>query len=244
MDRQGLTRPRPSLGIGRAGGSRVARRPRTVVLALAGLVAALAVYPAAAQAHGPIAPAASSYFAKVLAAPGRPARRRWSTATCGCGSRYRAARPWWSWTTGAPRTCGSRRTGVDVNHNSSMYYLNETPVAQTPPSNLSPIDATELASGDRRTRATSGTTAGCTRSPRWPCSPGVSFVGRWRIPVRVDGQLRLDLRRSVALGRSDDRVVLGDRGAGGVRAGGLASAPSTRSTGWSPACSRSRLWSR
>ena len=79
-------------------------------------------------------------------------------------------------------------TGVEVNHNSSMYYLNETPVAQTPPANLSPTAAPSWH------RVTGGHTY------EWhdgrlhalaavALTPGVSFVGRWRIPIQVDGQL-------------------------------------------------------
>ena len=78
--------------------------------------------------------------------------------------------------------------GVEVNHNSSMYYLNETPVAQTPPANLSPTAPPSWH------RVTGG------HAYEWhdgrlhalaavALTPGVSFVGRWRIPLRVDGQL-------------------------------------------------------
>ncbi len=165
----------------------VARRPRILVLVWAGLVAALAVYPDAAQAHGPIAPAASSYFAKVLQLPaGLEAKvvdgdlRMWLQVPRSetlVVLDYR----------GAPYLRFSP-AGVEVNHNSSMYYLNETPVAQTPPANLSPTAAPSWH------RVTGG------HSYEWhdgrlhalaavALSPGVSFVGRWRIPLRVDGQL-------------------------------------------------------
>ena len=79
------------------------------------------------SAHGLIAPAASSYFAKVLDLPaGLQAKvidgdlRMWLQAP--------------PWTVivldyrGAPYVRFSP-AGVDVNHNSSMYYLNQTPVA-------------------------------------------------------------------------------------------------------------------
>jgi hypothetical protein len=150
-------------------------------------VAALAACPAAAQAHGPIAPAASSYFAKVLQLPaGLEAKvvdgdlRMWlqvPRSQTVVVLDYR----------GAPYLRFSPR-GVEVNHNSSMYYLNETPVAQTPPANLSP------AAPPSWHRVTGG------HAYEWhdgrlhalaavALPPGVSFVGRWRIPVRVDGQL-------------------------------------------------------
>jgi hypothetical protein len=163
------------------------RRPRTVVLVWAGLVAALAVYPDAAQAHGPIAPAASSYLAKVLQLPaGLEAKvvdgdlRMWlqvPRSETVVVLDYR----------GAPYLRFLRK-GVEVNYNSSMYYLNETPVAQTPPANLSPTAAPSWH------RVTGG------HAYEWhdgrlhalaavALTSGVSFVGRWRIPVKVDGQL-------------------------------------------------------
>ena len=161
-------------------------RPRTMTLALASFVATLVAYPSTAQAHGPIAPAASSYFAKVLQLPaGLEAKvvdgdlRMWlrvpSSQTVVILD-YR----------GAPYLRFSPK-GVEVNHNSSMYYLNETPVAQTPPANLSP---TALPSWHRVTGG---------HAYEWhdgrlhalaavALRPGVSFVGRWRIPVQVNGQ--------------------------------------------------------
>ena len=165
----------------------VGRRLCTSALGLAGLVTGVAVYPAAAQAHGPIAPAASSYFAKVLELPaGLEAKvvdgdlRMWlkvpSSQTVVILD-YRGAPYLWF----SPK-------GVEVNHNSSMYYLNETPIAQTPPANLSPTAPPSWQ------RVTGG------RAYEWhdgrlhalaavALTPGVSFVGRWRIPVKVDGQL-------------------------------------------------------
>ena len=78
-------------------------------------------------------------------------------------------------------------SGVEVNRNSAMYYLNQTPFAQTPPSNL-----------DRST------------PPRWQgvtgahdygwhdgrlhalatvaLPPGVAYVGRWSIPLLINGR--------------------------------------------------------
>jgi hypothetical protein len=165
---------------------RLAGRPGIVALVLAGLVAALAAHPDAAQAHGPIAPAASSYFAKVLQLPaGLEAKvvdgdlRMWlqvSTSQTVVILDYR----------GAPYLRFSP-AGVDVNQNSSMYYLNQTPVALTPPANLSPTTPPSWH------RVTDG------HAYEWhegrlhalavvALPPGVSFVGRWRIPIRIDGQ--------------------------------------------------------
>jgi hypothetical protein len=162
------------------------RRRRAAVLALTGAVAALA-FPGAAQAHGPIAPAASSYFAKVLQLPpGLVAKvvdgdlRMWLQVPRGptvVVIDYR----------GAPYLRFSPR-GVEVNRNSSMYYLNQAPVAQTPPANLN-------ASTPPDWHRVTGANAYEWHEGRLHAlaavalPPGVSFVGRWRIPIRIDGRL-------------------------------------------------------
>jgi hypothetical protein len=164
----------------------VGRCARTVMIAIAGLLAALAAYPTAAQAHGPIAPAASSYFAKVLQLPaGLEAKvvdgdlRMWLKVPPNETVVILDYR-------GAPYLRFSP-SGVEVNHNSAMYYLNATPVALTPPVNLSPTTPPSWH------RVTSG------HAYEWhegrlhalasvALTPGVSFVGRWRIPVMIDGQ--------------------------------------------------------
>jgi hypothetical protein len=78
------------------------------------------------------------------------------------------------------------RSGVEVNESSAMYYLNQTPVAATPPTNLSPstppswhrVTAAHAYSWhDGRLHALAGVAI----------SPGTSYVGRWSIPLRVDG---------------------------------------------------------
>ena len=144
----------------------------------------------AAQAHGPIAPAASSYFAKVLGLPaGLEAKvvdgdlRMWLQVPPDqtlVVIDYR----------GAPYLRFSR-TGMEVNHNSSMYYLNQTPVAQTPADVPDREHAAELAPGGRRTCATNGTTAGCTRSRRSRCRPhpGSRSWDAGHIPLQIDGRL-------------------------------------------------------
>jgi hypothetical protein len=165
------------------------RRPaRTAALAVGLAVVAIGVLPAAAQAHGPIAPAASSYFAKVLGLPaGLDAKvvdgdlRMWLRVPASEALVVVDYR-------GAPYLRFSR-AGVDVNRNSSMYYLNETPVAQTPPSYLTastPPNWHRVTDGhayewhDGRLHALAAVAL----------SPGVSFVGRWTIPLRIDGRLR------------------------------------------------------
>jgi len=160
---------------------------RRLPAALVALVATLAAFPAPAQAHGPIAPAASSYFAKVLELPaGLQAKvvdgdlRMWLRVP---RSRTLIVLDY----RGAPYLRFSP-AGVDVNHNSSMYYLNQTPVALVPPANLT-------ASTPPSWHRVSGS-----HSYEWhdgrlhalaavALPPRVSFVGRWRIPVRVDAQL-------------------------------------------------------
>ena len=155
---------------------------------LAGFAAlAWLAFPAAAQAHGPIAPVASDYFAKPLAVPaGLEAKvvdgdlRMWLRAPAGetvVVLDYRGA-PYLRFSGG----------GVAVNHNSAMYYLNQTPFAQTPPANLTartPPSWHGVSGGhayewhDGRLHALASVAL----------TPGVSFVGRWNIPVRADGRL-------------------------------------------------------
>ncbi len=144
------------------------------------------MFPAAAQAHGPIAPVASDYFAKPLQVPaGLDVRavdgdlRMWLSVPADetvVVLDYR----------GAPYLRFSR-AGVAVNHNSSMYYLNQTPFAQTPPANLTartPPSWHDVSGGhsyewhDGRLHALASVAL----------TPGVSFVGRWNVPLRVDGR--------------------------------------------------------
>ena len=94
------------------------------------------------------------------------------------------------------RDCGgvglSRRSvsaflgsGVAVNRNSAMYYVNQTPVG-VPPSNLRP-------STPPRWSSVSGGHSyswhdGRLHALRRRLDSGASYVGRWTIPVRVDGR--------------------------------------------------------
>lgn len=165
------------------------RRPRRRIVAPATLAVLLAVgtFAPAAEAHGPIAPVASSYLAKVLRTPaGLEAKvvdgdlRMWlrvPAAETVIVLDYR----------GAPYLRFSP-AGVEVNDNSSMYYLNQTPVAETPPTNLSattPPDWHRVSHGhlyewhDGRLHALATVAL----------SPGVAYVGRWNLPLRIDGQL-------------------------------------------------------
>ena len=162
---------------------------RRLGLAFACVAVALGACPAIAAAHGPIAPAASSYFAKVIGLPaGLDAKvidgdlRMWLSVPPSQTLVVLDYR-------GAPYLRFSR-AGVDVNRNSSMYYLNQTPVAVTPPTYLSagtPPNWHRVTGGhayewhDGRLHALAAVALA-------PAS-GVSFVGHWNIPLRIDGRL-------------------------------------------------------
>ena len=162
-------------------------RPSRVAWTLLALCAALAAAPGAAQAHGPVAPVASSYLARIeRLPPGIDAKvvdgdqKMWlrvpGTETVVVLD-YR----------GAPYLRFSA-TGVEVNRNSTMYYLNQTPVALAAPANLTPSTPPHwqrLGGGheygwhDGRLHAFAAVAL----------APGTRFVGPWRVPLLVDGQL-------------------------------------------------------
>ncbi|HEV3054406.1 MAG TPA: hypothetical protein VGX45_07110, partial [Solirubrobacteraceae bacterium] len=142
--------------------------------------------PATAAAHGPVAPVATAYLARITGVPaGLQAKvvdgyvRMWLRAspnTTVIVLDYR----------GAPylRFTGA---GVQVNENSSMYYLNQTPVAATPPADLSAHTppSWHSASGghayewhDGRLQALASVAL----------APGTNYVGKWSIPMLVGGQ--------------------------------------------------------
>lgn len=160
-------------------------RPHALALVLFGALASGVAFPAVAEAHGPVAPVASSYLARVSAVPpGLEAKvvdgdlRMWLRAAPTETVEVIDYR-------GAPYLRFSA-SGVDVNQNSAMYYLNQTPVAQKPPSSLT------RATPPRWQRVTSAHDYG------WhdgrlhalaavALSPGAAYVGRWSIPLLVDG---------------------------------------------------------
>jgi hypothetical protein len=145
-----------------------------------------ALVPSAAAAHGPVAPVATAYLARITGVPaGLQAKvvdgyvRMWLRAspnTTVIVLDYR----------GAPylRFTGA---GVQVNENSSMYYLNQTPVAATPPADLNAHSppSWHAASGghayewhDGRLQALASVAL----------APGTNYVGMWSIPLLVGGQ--------------------------------------------------------
>jgi hypothetical protein len=155
-------------------------------LALAVALMTAGVLPGFAQAHGPVAPVALDYLARVGSVPaGLEAKvvdgdqRMWLQAPAGetvvvldyAGAPYL-------------RFSGS---GIEVNHNSAMWYLNQTPFALTPPAGLGPRTPPrwEPVSGghaygwhDGRLHALATVAL----------NPGASFVGTWRVPIVVDGR--------------------------------------------------------
>ena len=116
--------------------SRPGTRSVTLSIALLGTLLAALATPAPAAAHGPVNPAATSYLATVRRAPaGIEAKvvdgdqRMWlqaGRAETAVVLDYR----------GAPYLRFSP-AGVQVNTNSSMYYLNQVP-AELVPSNIGP----------------------------------------------------------------------------------------------------------
>jgi hypothetical protein len=156
-------------------------------VALVGLLAALGTFPAIAQAHGPVAPVASAYLAKIQKVPaGLDAKvvdgdlRMWLRVPADetvVIIDYR----------GAPYVRFSP-SGVWVNENSSMYYLNQVPVPETPPTSLTATTRPHwhhVSGGhtyewhDGRLHALAAVAL----------TPGTSFVGRWNLPLRIDGRL-------------------------------------------------------
>jgi hypothetical protein len=149
-------------------------------------VLAAGAFPAAAEAHGPVAPVALDYLARVDRPPGGLVakavdgdQRMWLQVPSNESVvvlDYQGA-PYLRFV----------RSGVEVNQSSAMYYLNQTPVAATPPANLSartPPKWVRVSGGhkygwhDGRLHALSTVAL-----PR-----GVSFVGRWKVPIVLDGR--------------------------------------------------------
>ncbi len=146
----------------------------------------MSMFPAAATAHGPVAPAATSYLARVGQAPaGVGAKvvdgylRLWlrvPPSETVVVLDYRGA-PYLRFT----------RTGVYVNESSEMYYLNQT-FPEIPPSHLSrgtPAKWRRVSKGheyewhDGRIGSLAATVL----------APGTLYVGRWSIAVLLDGHL-------------------------------------------------------
>jgi len=161
----------------------VALSLRRAAQLFASVLLALAAFPAAASAHGPVAPSATSYLAKVGRIPaGLRAQvvdgdqRMWLRVAANetvVVLDYR----------GAPYLRFSR-SGVAVNKNSSMYYLNQVP-AELPPANLGPTTAPSW-SGVSSARSYSWHDGRLHALATVALAPGATYVGRWSIPIQID----------------------------------------------------------
>ncbi len=157
-----------------------------LALACVGVLTVAGAAPAAAVAHGPVAPVALDYLARVAHVPaGLDAKvvdgdqRVWLRVNPGLTVvvlDYRGA-PYLRFT----------RSGVQVNRNSVMRYLNETPLASMPPAGLGPLTPPvwrRVSGGhdyewhDGRVHALAATAL----------AAGASFVGAWSVPILVDGR--------------------------------------------------------
>ena len=185
-------------------------------------LATVATAPATAQAHGPVAPVASSYLAKIGRVPaGLDAQvvdgdqRMWLRVTSSATVVVLDYR-------GAPYLRFSN-AGVEVNQNSAMYYLNQTPVALTPPTNLGPRTPAHWQ------RVTAGHDYG------WhdgrlhalaaiALTPGTSFVGTLASAAADRRSSQRHLGWALVRAESFARVALADRRAAPVRPGCLACA--------------------
>jgi hypothetical protein len=136
----------------------------------------LAAFPGTAAAHGPPAPVATSYVARVSQVPAD------LSAKVVNGDLRMWLRLPESMTLvvidylGVPYLRFSR-SGVQVNENSSMYYLNQTPIPATPPPSLghsTPVRWQQVSSGHTYDWHDDRLPALATIA----LSPGATYVGR------------------------------------------------------------------
>ncbi|HTX32668.1 MAG TPA: hypothetical protein VMD09_14895 [Solirubrobacteraceae bacterium] len=184
-----MTASRSRSGIEAAPAAHVKSRRWRAGLPALGLALAAAILLAGAPvalAHGPIDPIASSYLARVGSAPpGLEAKvvdgdlRMWLKVRRGLTVTVVDSVSRGPYLRFSP-------AGVFVNENSAMYYLNQTPVALTPPASLRPTTPPswhQVSTGtsyewhDGRLHALASVAL----------TPGSSFVGHWQIPLLVNG---------------------------------------------------------
>ena len=156
-------------------------------LALTGLC----MLPAAAMADGPITPAATDYLARVTHVPaGMQARtvdgyvQLWVRADPGKRVVIKDFR--------GAEFLKFTSSGVYINHNSQEYYLNQVPIPAVPPRGLTaktPPRWFKVSSGRQYTWREGRLHALATIA----LQPGQSYVGRWQIPVSVNG-VNADIR--------------------------------------------------
>lgn len=156
-----------------------------VAAVLAGTMIAFMGLAPPAAAHGPVNPSASSFLARITGVPTGVSAQ----AVDGDQRLWLRVDPSLEAVvldyTGAPYVRFSR-SGVEVNENSAMYYLNQTP-AEIPPTGLGPGTAPKwhrVSSGhayewhDGRLHALATTAR----------APGQRYLGRWTVPIRIDGK--------------------------------------------------------
>ena len=157
------------------------------LLAVAGALLALAgAFPGVAAADGPSVPIATSYRATVTHLPaGLRAQvvdgyqQLWLSVPPDDSvvvPDYRGA-PWVRFD----------RAGVSINENSEMYYLDQTPVAETPPANLKPTTPphwTQVSSGHAYMWR-EGRLHGLISEA---LAPGTTYVGSWIVPIELNGR--------------------------------------------------------
>jgi hypothetical protein len=157
--------------------------PRLRILAAAAL--AVLALPSTASAHGPVAPVALDYLARVKTVPARLAakivdgdQRMWLRVPADetvVVLDYRGA-----------QYLRFSRAGVEVNHNSAMFYLNQT-FPSTAPASLgaSTPPRWQLASGGHEYEWHDGRLHALATVAR---SPGASLLGTWRVPIVLNGR--------------------------------------------------------
>jgi hypothetical protein len=159
---------------------------RAALGALACALVWLAATPSVAAAHGPVAPVATAYVARLRTVPPRLEAqivdgyvRMWLRVPAGESVVVLDYR-------GAPYLRFSR-SGVQVNSNSEMYYLNQTPYPWAVPPGLTRTTPPHwrAAAGGRDYEWHDGRLQALA-SVALP--PGVSYAGRWNIPLLVDGR--------------------------------------------------------
>jgi hypothetical protein len=170
----------------RTRGVRTVLSPRPALWLGLALTAISATLPAAASAHGPVAPVATSYLARISNLPAGVS----AAVVDGYVRMWMKVRPGEDVVVldyrGAPYLRFSR-DGVQVNRNSEMFYLNLTPVPAVPPAGLT------------RTTRPSWAYVSTGHSYEWhdgrlqalasvALAPGTRYVGPWSIPLRDDGR--------------------------------------------------------